>query len=790
MGIERFFSSLNKDFDVVSDLTKPYDKINCTHFMIDFNSIIHNVSSKMISKKDYKAIDTFEIELVTNIKLQIIDMLKNNIISDNLEYIMLAIDGVPSFAKMMEQKKRRYIGDLMNLLLRDVELPINWSKNNISPGTQFMDTLCSELKKKEFMDECKTVCINLTGILVSDVYNPGEGEMKIVNCLKGIKTSNSKICVYSPDSDMILLLLLLDLPVNLLRYDQQQSKIKKMEIYNLIDVNKFKRELINYCITRLGDIKDKQNIINEIVYIFTLFGDDFLPKIESIQVGSDINYLLDNYLLTLKDRGNILIKKRNGEYDLNIDGIKHLFNLLTRTELLDLNRNFYESKFKNYRYATNNNMNMDLNLIKKNVGKIIVKFIARHSSLNRTGQVCTPLNVSTCIDVSHFHEFFLSKYDSNKMDFNKVISENKSKSDKYNFNKDIYKELIDNINSMKKFGQPFHLFLYNITKILDGDKLYQALYGDNILSSSLKTKKNIKFMEVINKYKSLYYLKLKPIDLINELILYFYLYPMDYPILSYNINNVINYQTLFKREFNSSSHKKKMSKLGYNDKNKKRDRLEYMINNKLDDYYYLFNPINSFYTNKLKSTNGYYEDMFPRKDKNNIINKYVEGFYWVLNYYINNKVNNMWFYPFARTPLLSDLKNADFEDRLKYDNVVTFNPMESIIFITPLESSGSLDFLPDKVSDESKKRILHFINRNQHFFLPLSEIKTKLIEDIKGLPDLLDCSVSIFISKCHYKLLEENVNPELYIKKFRESLSLEDQEIRNVETFKCIELDI
>ena len=31
--------------------------------MIDFNSIIHNVSSKMISKKDYKAIETFEIEL-------------------------------------------------------------------------------------------------------------------------------------------------------------------------------------------------------------------------------------------------------------------------------------------------------------------------------------------------------------------------------------------------------------------------------------------------------------------------------------------------------------------------------------------------------------------------------------------------------------------------------------------------------------------------------------------------------------------------------------------------------
>jgi hypothetical protein len=37
MGIERFFSSLSRQFDVIIDLEKPYQKIDATHFLIDFN---------------------------------------------------------------------------------------------------------------------------------------------------------------------------------------------------------------------------------------------------------------------------------------------------------------------------------------------------------------------------------------------------------------------------------------------------------------------------------------------------------------------------------------------------------------------------------------------------------------------------------------------------------------------------------------------------------------------------------------------------------------------------------
>ena len=81
MGIERFFSSLNSNFDVIENLAPPYEKINASHFLIDFNSIIHNVSSKMLKElNDYTEgkldslsfhftnMDDFEPQLIIQVK--------------------------------------------------------------------------------------------------------------------------------------------------------------------------------------------------------------------------------------------------------------------------------------------------------------------------------------------------------------------------------------------------------------------------------------------------------------------------------------------------------------------------------------------------------------------------------------------------------------------------------------------------------------------------------------------------------------------------------------------------
>ena len=36
--------------------------------------------------------------------------------------------------------------------MKKFELPVEWSKNNISPGTKFMDLMSKGLKDKEFLE--------------------------------------------------------------------------------------------------------------------------------------------------------------------------------------------------------------------------------------------------------------------------------------------------------------------------------------------------------------------------------------------------------------------------------------------------------------------------------------------------------------------------------------------------------------------------------------------------------------------------------------------------------------
>jgi len=40
-------------------------------------------------------------------------------------------------------------------------------------------------------------------------------------------------------------------------------------------------------------------------------------------------------------------------------------------------------------------------------------------------------------------------------------------------------------------------------------------------------------------------------------------------------------------------------------------------------------------SSKLKNLTNYHDTFFPRKEKGDIVNKYIEGFEWVLNYYFN-----------------------------------------------------------------------------------------------------------------------------------------------------------
>jgi 5'-3' exonuclease len=365
MGVPKLFTVINKNNVTYSAIVENLDKqIDVDNFFIDFNSIVHvtsqifiidineiflillslksnnelkqNESIKKIVKKYNPYLNDFfnnfsfteqiydefnkyfSIDSVDNI---VINLCKDNVhhlikkfVKRKLKLLYIAIDGVPSKSKMIEQKKRRYMGAIVseykkflirkhtddlknsktmygsNRLLYEKN-KISFNKSKISPGTKFMDKLTRVLEKEPYD------CIQY---ILSSINEIGEGEKKIIDYIK--KYNLFKCMIYSPDADMILLTSLLDGKGNtILRHNQQKSTLDDT-FYDLIDIDIFKKNIYDY----LDNKSVNQNIfIKDMICLASVFGNDFIPKIESIDVQYNFEQLLDIYLATFKFFDNI-----------------------------------------------------------------------------------------------------------------------------------------------------------------------------------------------------------------------------------------------------------------------------------------------------------------------------------------------------------------------------------------------------------------------------------------------------------------------------------------------------
>ena len=329
MGIERFFKSINSLY--ANQIIKPlYTNNNITQFYFDFNSMIHKISntvteaindlllysliynySNQSGMNQDLLLDEFnEINKIYKFKYSIGDFYKhikeinlNKIIFEtifddirkylsfysNCKLLYIGIDGVPSVGKMVEQQDRRYKGYLMSQInkklkekykhqlnnsnfdftniyneLEYLDLKLSFDKNLISPQTDFMIDFINLLKKEDF--KIKTV--------VSDFNEPGEGEKKIVKYIKLNSNKDDKIIIYSPDADMIIMSMILPYHIYILRHEQSDSRD------DIIDIQSIRREFTP---------------VEDIAYIFSVFGDDFIPKIEWINVVKHLQKILEEY---------------------------------------------------------------------------------------------------------------------------------------------------------------------------------------------------------------------------------------------------------------------------------------------------------------------------------------------------------------------------------------------------------------------------------------------------------------------------------------------------------------
>jgi 5'-3' exonuclease len=707
MGVEKFFSSL-KGYHFIEKYNK---KLDCNHLLIDFNSIVHVLSQYLIKKTIVnESILSFEkllIEQVGNYIISLLDML----IPGKLKTINIAIDGVPSMAKIYEQKKRRYMGDLIAYLQKSKKVltQFHWSKNNISPGTDFMKDMVIFLSSKEFTDRIKKYC---PVYKISGTDEEGEGEFKIIQIIDNLPKNESCV-VYSPDSDMIILLLLVKNNCTMLRYDQQKSTYDNPS-YDVIVINKFIDILIDYIAKKKQKefIINKNKVINDLVFILTVFGDDFLPKLETVRVNTDINILIDFYIVCIYKHGYLL--DMNKEYSINHKNFLEFIKLIQDKEDYFIKRNSKYHVLSNYHKLEKEVIGDTLYKIRDLLVCLIWKFIY----LNKPKDIAiNPINCHQYIDKNKFKEF-LNSTEIN-VDYNLL-----NKFTKLNINRTGWYNIIESINKL-------------ISSIFI--EILQTIDTDSVL------------------------VEYSLMDILYYIAIYFYNnYKLPFNVDISLMKTQLQYNSY---DSNDNPHKKRLKMLSANDKD------NYLIENKLDTYYNLLNPKDNFYYKIYKSDsidyNDYYKEHLPNKSIKLIVEEYLKGLSWIVNYYHNRKLDQSWYYPYNRSPMLHDIIN-NFNIPIMKSKYIKLTPLQHFIFVQPFNINNTSQDIESKLSPISRnntKNIVKFVKNNPNYYYDLSSIYNNLKTN-----KMVDCSSSYFLSKCHLMFMENYIDINEFIRDISVSL--------------------
>ena len=287
MGIPYYFSYLiQKHRQCVSKL----ETLGSIHnLFIDSNSIIYD----SLNFKNYLNTIQFEDNLIKTVLVKLEEIIAIIQPQDN---IYIAFDGVPPFAKISQQKSRRYKTAYQNKILKRETM---WDTCAITPGTVFMNKLNSALKayfaNKKFYN-INNVIIN---VVLSLSEEHGEGEHKLFSILRQNSALHNKTSVlYGMDSDLFMLSL------NHLKYTQNIFLYRETPLFiNNLDKSLDPKEkyIINinilatiiYCVltnqeNKTGSLVDRSNgfynKIEDYIFICFLLGNDFLPHFPAINI--------------------------------------------------------------------------------------------------------------------------------------------------------------------------------------------------------------------------------------------------------------------------------------------------------------------------------------------------------------------------------------------------------------------------------------------------------------------------------------------------------------------------
>lgn len=335
--------------------------LSCT----DYNEIIKKLE-KELEKEHWKNIkvpldgetqdeisDNFIKFLTDNDNKYFLDLLSNytcnklkSILENLFELqftsdVILFFDSIPSYSKILEQRKRRiknylesqnrkeyyvkYFSDLENDNVEEDNIEydyFNWMKKKFNCN-KIIDSNSVFVKHlKEYIID--TVKINDNVKIDVDKEDFGEADYKIFKYISSNKLDDN-ITILSCDSDLVYQLMLQQYNYNYLNRNIKLGLFKfyvnSFEYCQYFNANKILNYISNnYFETNLIKEKKSTDFTLDFLFILNFFGNDFLPS--SLELGPEIsfNYLIKTYYQVFGKKSDSIV---NPEYNNN----KLLYNL-------------------------------------------------------------------------------------------------------------------------------------------------------------------------------------------------------------------------------------------------------------------------------------------------------------------------------------------------------------------------------------------------------------------------------------------------------------------------------
>lgn len=282
MGVPYYFYVLMKNYPKILHVTTPKE---CTDLFMDFNGAIHHAANLVLAEATAEHVDDAVLHKTWDYLQECIGIAKPS------HMVHVCTDGVAPVAKMVQQRKRRYISAWKAAAAKATS---GWDRNCISPGTPFMSRLQAFMAQNIRDDRRGDIHYYFSG-----ADEAGEGEHKIFARISALGPE-SRVIVHGLDADLIMLSLMSHKPnIYLMREPSGAYKdLKTNDGYMYVEIDKLRAAILRDLHGRftwpvppdaLTDVysHEAKKIIETYVTVCSILGNDFLPHPVTLSLKQD-----------------------------------------------------------------------------------------------------------------------------------------------------------------------------------------------------------------------------------------------------------------------------------------------------------------------------------------------------------------------------------------------------------------------------------------------------------------------------------------------------------------------